>query len=104
MLIKNLQLIRHTKLYNLGENCAEKIWGLLYTMKSHVHTYVKGKLPQDELYTKNRNTLRKILQIKRATETARHTLVTEPDKDLSSVLRSKSWRGITLTPRTESDK
>eukprot|EP01117_Protostelium_nocturnum_P012758 TRINITY_DN4720_c0_g1_i1.p1 TRINITY_DN4720_c0_g1~~TRINITY_DN4720_c0_g1_i1.p1 ORF type:complete len:2345 (+),score=886.19 TRINITY_DN4720_c0_g1_i1:144-7178(+) len=57
-----------SKLSQINNESGERIWGYLYAIKTEIKSFIKGKLAQEELLSRNRNSLKKILQVKRANE------------------------------------
>lgn len=56
------------KLTEIREDAAERIWGLLYTIKGQIANYMKGKCTQEEVRQKNQKSLKKILQVRKTHE------------------------------------
>ncbi|PRP78521.1 hypothetical protein PROFUN_13578 [Planoprotostelium fungivorum] len=56
------------KINDINEESAERIWGFLFAIKTQIANFIKGKMTQEELLSRNRKTVRKILQVKRQNE------------------------------------
>eukprot|EP01114_Cavostelium_apophysatum_P005299 TRINITY_DN1611_c0_g1_i1.p1 TRINITY_DN1611_c0_g1~~TRINITY_DN1611_c0_g1_i1.p1 ORF type:complete len:1238 (+),score=381.57 TRINITY_DN1611_c0_g1_i1:3322-7035(+) len=83
----------------INEETAERIWGFFSAIKNQVQHYIKGKLSQEDLLSRNRKTLRKIIQVQRANEMMKQSVDREMPAPVNRAVHGvKSPGGINGTP------